>query len=135
MSRWSGRAAKTRTSRALRILPLALALAAAAGCDGEPYVLIRPAPPYPLLQPGDTVQLVAVYGRDHVVFPFASSIQGIYDSRSRPESFTWRSSNAAAAAVDQRGMIRALSVGVSEIRATAEGVRSRPDTVTVVQVP
>ncbi|HEX2079673.1 MAG TPA: Ig-like domain-containing protein [Longimicrobium sp.] len=124
-----------RTARALRSVPLALALLLTPGCDGEPYVLIRPAPPYPLMHPGESVQLVAVYGRGHVVFPFASSFQGIYDSQSRPESFTWRSSTPAVATVDQDGMIRALSVGVSEIRATAEGVRSRPDTVTVIQTP
>ncbi len=126
---------RRRTTRTLRIVPLAIALLAAAGCDGEPYVQIFPAPPYPVVHPGDSVQLVGAYVQDHVVFPFASSVQVIYDSQTRPGAFTWESSDPAVATVDQRGMLRARSVGVSEIRVTAEGKRSRPDTVTVIHTP
>lgn len=135
MRRWAERAARTRTARALRILPLALAALAAAGCDGKPYVRILPAPPYPLMHTGESVQLIGVYARDHVFFPFASSVQILYDSQSRPEAFTWESSNPAVAAVEQDGTIRALAAGVSDIRVTAEGLRSGPDTVTVIHTP
>ena len=124
-----------RTARAVRIVPLLLAALAAAGCDSEPYVQILPAPPYPVMHPGDSVQLVGAYVQDHVVFPFASSVQFIYDSQTRPEAFTWESSNPTVATVDARGMLRALSVGVSEIRVTAQGKRSRPDTITVIHTP
>jgi hypothetical protein len=116
----------------MRILPLALAALAAAGCDGEPYVRILPAPPYPLVHTGESVQPIGVYARDHAVFPFASSMQVIYDSQSRPEAFGWESSNSAVATVGQDGTLRALAAGVSDIRVTAQGLRSRPDTVTVI---
>jgi Bacterial Ig-like domain (group 2) len=122
-------------TRALRILPVALAALAAAGCEGEPYVVILPAPPYPVMHRGDSVQLIGAYVRDRAVFPFASSAVYLYDSQARPRAFTWESSGPAVATVDEDGVLRAVGVGVAEIRVSAEGLRSRPDSVTVLHTP
>ena len=81
------------------------------------------------------MQLTGAYVRDRVVFPFASSVHFLYDSQSRPEAFTWESSDPSVATVDAGGVIRAVGEGVTEIRVSAEGLRSRPDSVTVLHTP
>jgi len=57
-----------------------------------------------------------------------------YDSDTAPQRFEYSSSNPQVARVDSRGVLTAVSQGVTTLRASIEGVQSHPLTLTVSPV-
>jgi hypothetical protein len=56
-----------------------------------------------------------------------------YDSRTAPTEFRYFSTDAVVAQIDRNGVIHAISPGTTDLVAAAEGVKSRPVTLTVSQ--
>jgi len=62
---------------------------------------------------------------------YASRPSPNYEGSVEPDSFTFQSSRPAVATVTNRGLVTALQVGQTEIRATSAGVVSGPLRITV----
>ena len=74
--------------------------------------------PFPLCVPialGDSAYVFASADRSN--FPVVA-----YSSVTRPEAFSWSSSNSDVISVSSRGLINAKSLGVATISASAEGL-------------
>ena len=74
--------------------------------------------PFPLCVPialGDSAYVFASADRSN--FPVVA-----YSSVTRPEAFSWSSSNSDVISVSSRGLIHAKSLGVATISASAEGL-------------
>jgi hypothetical protein len=107
-------------------------------CPDDPsYVRLEtaaPAEPARNWKVGDTASVWAElwYGQYDVrCAHFASRASTNYEIRVEPDSFTFQSSRPDVATITNRGLVTALGVGQTEIRATSAGIVSGPLRITV----
>jgi len=85
---------------------------------------------------GDTSSVFAEAGHENdtpdIECPrYGSRAAPNYHGQVEPDSFTFQSSQPAVASVTNQGLVTALQVGQTDIRATSAGVVSRPLRITV----
>ncbi len=118
-------------NRAPAILLLAAGVLAAGACRATPIVSIDLG--FTRLRVGDSTLVGAVYGHRHpgVLF-FREDVHAA--SRDDPTRFVWSLSDSMVAAIDGRGMVRALRPGTTRV-SVRYGAVTTSNTATVEVVP